>query len=96
MQSIKIWQKHQHYDEWEFLGIDMGIFGVQVGMRGGEVAPGDDATNFTARIELFFGILRGIIRRHTSNFQLRLSVKLMPPWRSPSGLRTESGDRNGL
>ncbi len=38
--SIRIWQKHQHYDEWEFLGIDMGIFGVQVGMGGGSAAPG--------------------------------------------------------
>jgi hypothetical protein len=32
--SIRIWNKRQHYDEWEFLGIDMGIFGVQVGMPG--------------------------------------------------------------
>ena len=32
--SIKVWQKHNHYDEWEFLGIDMGIFGIQVGMPG--------------------------------------------------------------
>jgi type II secretory pathway pseudopilin PulG len=31
-ESIKVWQKHHHYDEWEFVGIDMGIFGVQVGM----------------------------------------------------------------
>ncbi len=38
--SIKTWQKHQHYDEWEFLGIDMGIFGVQVGMPGGSGAAG--------------------------------------------------------
>ena len=29
--SIRIWNKRQHYDEWEFLGIDMGMFGVQVG-----------------------------------------------------------------
>jgi hypothetical protein len=34
-ESIKVWNKHHHYDEWEFLGIDMGIFGVQVGMPGG-------------------------------------------------------------
>ncbi len=34
-ESIKIWNKHHHYDEWEFLGIDMGIFGIQVGMPGG-------------------------------------------------------------
>jgi len=33
-ESIKVWQKHRHYDEWEFLGIDMGIFGIQVGMPG--------------------------------------------------------------
>ena len=33
--SIKTWQKHNHYDEWEFIGIDMGIFGMQVGMPGG-------------------------------------------------------------
>ena len=34
-ESIRVWQKHHHYDEWEFLGIDMGIFGIQVGMPGG-------------------------------------------------------------
>jgi hypothetical protein len=39
-ESIRIWQKHHHYDEWEFLGIDMGIFGIQVGMPGGSSAPG--------------------------------------------------------
>lgn len=33
-ESIKIWQKYHHYDEWEFLGLDMGIFGIQVGMPG--------------------------------------------------------------
>ncbi len=38
-ESIKIWQKHQHYDEWEFLGIDMGIFGIQVGMPGSSSVP---------------------------------------------------------
>jgi type II secretory pathway pseudopilin PulG len=32
--SIRIWNKRQHYNEWEFLGIDMGMFGVQVGMPG--------------------------------------------------------------
>jgi type II secretory pathway pseudopilin PulG len=30
-ESIKIWNKHHRYDEWEFIGIDMGVFGVQVG-----------------------------------------------------------------
>jgi hypothetical protein len=34
-QSIKVWNKHSRYNEWEFLGIDMGIFGIQVGMPGG-------------------------------------------------------------
>ncbi len=29
--SIKIWNKHHRYDQWEFIGIDMGVFGVQVG-----------------------------------------------------------------
>jgi type II secretory pathway pseudopilin PulG len=38
-ESIKIWQKHHHYDEWEFLGLDMGIFGIQVGMPGGSSGP---------------------------------------------------------
>ena len=39
-QSIKVWQKHTHYDEWEFLGIDMGIFGIQVGMPGSSGSTG--------------------------------------------------------
>jgi len=38
-ESIKIWKKHHHYDEWEFLGIDMGIFGIQVGMPGNSSGP---------------------------------------------------------
>jgi hypothetical protein len=38
-ESIKVWQKHHHYDEWEFLGIDMGIFGIQVGMPGSSSGP---------------------------------------------------------
>jgi hypothetical protein len=38
-ESIRIWQKHHHYDEWEFLGIDMGAFGGQVGMPGGSSGP---------------------------------------------------------
>ena len=32
-ESIRIWKKHHHYDEWEFIGLDMGIFGIQVGMQ---------------------------------------------------------------
>lgn len=31
-ESIRIWNKHHHYDEWEFIGIDMGSFGMQIGM----------------------------------------------------------------
>lgn len=31
-ESIKIWQKHHHYDEWEFTGLDRGVFGIQIGM----------------------------------------------------------------
>jgi type II secretory pathway pseudopilin PulG len=38
-ESIKIWHKHHHYDEWEFLGIDMGIFGIQVGLPGNSSGP---------------------------------------------------------
>jgi type II secretory pathway pseudopilin PulG len=30
--SIRLWNKRDHYYEWEFLGIDMGLFGVQVGL----------------------------------------------------------------
>ena len=43
-ESIKVWQKHHHYDEWEFLGIDMGIFGIQVGMSGVSSGPTGDGT----------------------------------------------------
>jgi type II secretory pathway pseudopilin PulG len=39
-ESIKEWQKHHHYDEWEFLGIDKGIFGVQIGAQVSSPAPG--------------------------------------------------------
>jgi len=48
-QSIGIWQKHHHYDEWEFIGIDMGAFGVQVGMPGSSAGPigmGQQSTPF--------------------------------------------------
>jgi hypothetical protein len=31
-QSIRIWKKYTHYDEWEFVGIDLGALGTQVGM----------------------------------------------------------------
>ena len=38
-ESIRVWQKHHHYDEWEFLGIDQGIFGIQVGLGGASAGP---------------------------------------------------------
>jgi hypothetical protein len=31
-ESIRIWKKYTHYDEWEFVGIDLGALGTQVGM----------------------------------------------------------------
>lgn len=30
--AIKIWKKYDHYNQWEFIGLDMGVFGVGVGM----------------------------------------------------------------
>ena len=39
-ESIRIWRKQQHYDEWEFLGIDLGILGIQVGMPAFSPEPG--------------------------------------------------------
>ncbi len=38
-ESIRVWQKHHHYDEWEFVGLDMGVFGIQVGLGGGSAGP---------------------------------------------------------
>jgi type II secretory pathway pseudopilin PulG len=32
--SIKVWNKHYRYDEWEFLGTDMAILGIPVVMTG--------------------------------------------------------------
>jgi len=37
-ESIRIWNKKQHYDEWEFLGIDLGALGIQVGLPAGATA----------------------------------------------------------
>jgi len=31
-ESIKVWHKYHHYNEWEFIGLDMGVFGVGVGL----------------------------------------------------------------
>jgi len=39
-QSIRVWNKKHRYDEWEFLGLDMGIFGIQVGMPTASAGPG--------------------------------------------------------
>jgi len=38
--SIRIWEKHKRYDQWEFLGIDLGIFGIQVGSPTPQPTPG--------------------------------------------------------
>jgi hypothetical protein len=37
--AIKVWQKHHRYDQWEFIGLDMGVFGVQVGLGNAAAAP---------------------------------------------------------
>ncbi len=34
-QAIKVWKKYDHYNQWEFIGLDMGVFGIGVGMPGG-------------------------------------------------------------
>lgn len=44
-ESIRIWNKHDHYNQWEFIGLDMGVFGVQVGLGGGGAAPGMSQQN---------------------------------------------------
>jgi type II secretory pathway pseudopilin PulG len=33
-QSIRIWNKKTHYDEWEFLGIDLGALGIATSIPG--------------------------------------------------------------
>jgi type II secretory pathway pseudopilin PulG len=43
-ESIRIWNKYQHYDEWEFLGTDLGILGIQVGMPAVSTGPGQQPT----------------------------------------------------
>ncbi len=32
--SIRVWNNYSHYDEWEFLGIDMSMLGVPAGIPG--------------------------------------------------------------
>jgi type II secretory pathway pseudopilin PulG len=44
-ESIKIWHKYTHYNEWEFIGLDMGVFGTQVGLPGsGQTGVGQQST----------------------------------------------------
>jgi len=31
-ESIQVWHKYTHYNEWEFIGLDMGVFGIGVGL----------------------------------------------------------------
>jgi hypothetical protein len=38
--SIRVWKKYTHYDEWEFVGIDLGALGMQVGMPAFSTGPG--------------------------------------------------------
>jgi type II secretory pathway pseudopilin PulG len=39
-ESIRIWNKHNHYDEWEFLGVDMNTLGMPAVVPGQSGAPG--------------------------------------------------------
>jgi type II secretory pathway pseudopilin PulG len=32
--SIRVWNNYSHYDEWEFLGVDMSMLGVPAGIPG--------------------------------------------------------------
>lgn len=53
-ESIRVWNKQTHYDEWEFLGIDQAVFGMSLpwltqgpaglpGMPGQPITPGGPA-----------------------------------------------------
>jgi hypothetical protein len=33
-QSIRIWNQKTRYDEWEFIGVDMGAFGIATSIPG--------------------------------------------------------------
>jgi type II secretory pathway pseudopilin PulG len=33
-EAIQVWHKYSHYNEWEFIGLDMGVFGIGVGLPG--------------------------------------------------------------
>jgi hypothetical protein len=33
-QSIRIWNQKTHYDEWEFLGVDLGALGIVTSIPG--------------------------------------------------------------
>jgi type II secretory pathway pseudopilin PulG len=39
-ESIRVWNKRTHYDEWEFLGVDLNILGVPAGIPGQTATPG--------------------------------------------------------
>jgi type II secretory pathway pseudopilin PulG len=38
-QSIRVWNKRTHYDEWEFLGVDLSSLGLPAGVPGLQAAP---------------------------------------------------------
>jgi hypothetical protein len=33
-QSIRIWNQKKHYDEWEFVGVDLGALGIATSIPG--------------------------------------------------------------
>lgn len=33
-ESVRVWNKKTHYDEWEFLGVDMSVLGLPAGIPG--------------------------------------------------------------
>ncbi len=39
-ESIRVWNGRRHYDEWEFLGVRANAAGLQLGVGGQPVAPG--------------------------------------------------------
>jgi hypothetical protein len=39
-ESIRVWNNRRHYDEWEFLGVDLNILGTPAGAAGQLGGPG--------------------------------------------------------
>lgn len=39
-ESIRVWNNRTHYDEWEFLGIDLSVLGIPAGIPGQTGGPG--------------------------------------------------------